>query len=243
MVWRVNRLYLDFERGDFVKICELCVASPDNVAHLKAIRIRAGECVEFIDFYSRLYTAVFEERRGRDEYVFSVREVSEIAPEKPVIHLFQAKTKTAKLEFTAQRAVEAGACRIVFCDTEYSDRACSVKIDRLKKIAREAALQSKASALPEIEVAGRIETLDFSEYDRVLFFYEGASARVGNLRGVERIALIIGSEGGFSEREAEWARANFGEVYSLGNRIYRAETASIAALAIVWHESGKGLDK
>lgn len=223
---------------------EIVVSSPENAAHIRAIRLRDGERVEFVSFegeeFSRLFVSVFRGSCGKNEYAFDVEEILELPPEQPVIHLFQAKTRGAKLDFIAQRAVEAGACKIVFCDTEYSDKSGNIKAERLSKIAKEAALQCKASVLPVVEVGKNLKDFDFSGYDRVFFFYEGASKRVEALGGFgksKKFAVVIGSEGGFSESEAKWAEEKFGSAYSLGSRVYRAETASIAALAIVRHES------
>lgn len=177
---------------------------------------------------------------------FIVSDEEALLPDLPVIHLFHAKSKQAKHEFVAQKAVEAGVHEIVIFESDFSEKGAELKISRLEKIAAEAALQSKSPVLPSIRLCSRIETFDFSGYDKVLFFYEHGeeyecihAEELKSFSDSPKIAVIIGSEGGFSEKEAEWAKKNFGSTYSLGNRILRTETAALAAVAIVKYECGK----
>ena len=68
------------------------------------------------------------------------------------------------------------------------------------------------------------------------------SGRIGDVKGLDRaskIALIIGSEGGFTPEEAEAARAARVMTVSLGRRILRSETAGLVALAVINYEKGE----
>ena len=73
----------------------------------------------------------------------------------------------------------------------------------------------------------------FPDYDLVLFFYEGGGAPLRALLRpgtAKRIALVTGSEGGFSAEEATAAAAAGAQTVGLGPRILRCETAPLAAL-------------
>lgn len=184
--------------------------------------------------------------KNRRQARFVVLKEESLLPDSPVVHLFQARSKQAKHEFVAQKAVEAGVHEIILFESDFSEKGGELKITRLEKIASEAALQSKSPVLPPIRLCSRLETVDFSDYDKVLFFYEHGEEKVcirpeeaKTCSGSPKIAVIIGSEGGFSEEEAEWAKNAFGGAYSLGNRILRTETAALAAIIIVKHEMGK----
>lgn len=85
-----------------------------------------------------------------------------------------------------------------------------------------------------------IERLSY--YDVVILPYE--NAKVGSMRDVvglgegKKIALIIGSEGGFSSDEVKLAEEKNAQVISLGKRILRCETAAIIASALIMYELG-----
>lgn len=161
--------------------------------------------------------------------------------------LYQALPKGDKLDTVIQKAVECGACRIVPFESE----RCVVhvkadsedrKTERRQRIASEAAKQCGRGILPVVE-----RTISFDEMlrqaacaDVVCFCYEGDdTVPIGQLlsshvvpRGGE-MALVIGSEGGFSLDEAKKAADRGFFMTGLGKRILRTETASLFALACV----------
>ena len=111
-----------------------------------------------------------------------------------------------------------------------------VKNQRYNRIAAEAAKQAGRGLLPTVEMPLlRFEEVcaRFKDYDLVLFFYEGGGAPLRALLRpgmVKRIALVTGSEGGFSAEEAAAAAAAGAQTVGLGPRILRCETAPLAAL-------------
>ncbi len=281
----MHRLLFDKIGGDKIESDEIVAASDTTIKHIKALRLRIGELVEFISFEDRkLYVSAFENKEKQNCGVLRIQHVERVEPECPMVHLFQATPELKKLEQVAQKTVEAGVHGIYIVSTQYSDKraeeviirateeleaetregdrislqgakskkkekskkekslAQKNKLARLKNIVLSAALQSKASVLPTFEFCGSLLDIDFSSYDKVLFFYEGAerSAKtlVSSLSGVEKIAIIIGSEGGFSKEEAEELGNRYG-MYSLGKRILRTETAAIPAISIAIHEASK----
>ena len=162
--------------------------------------------------------------------------------------LYQAMPKGDKLELIVQKAVELGACGIYpfessRCVTRIRAERVQKQTERLSRVAREAAGQCGRSRLPRVG-----EPLSFAgalahareHADTVLFCYEDEreislkkAVEQARVAGAARMAVFVGSEGGFSREEAEAAIAAGAVPVSLGTRILRCETAPIFALSCI----------
>ena len=169
--------------------------------------------------------------------------VSEGAPGKAEpdveLTLFAGYPKQGKLEEIIQHSVELGVRTVVPFFSRYcvaAPKKEEVKNQRYNRIAAEAAKQAGRGLLPTVEMPLlRFEEVcaRFKDYDLVLFFYEGGGAPLRQLLRpgtAKRIALVTGSEGGFSAEEAAAAAAAGAQTVGLGPRILRCETAPLAAL-------------
>ena len=169
--------------------------------------------------------------------------VSEGAPGKAEpdvdLTLFAGYPKQGKLEEIIQHSVELGVHTVVPFFSRYcvaAPKKEDVKNQRYNRIAAEAAKQAGRGLLPTVEMPLlRFEEVfaQFKNYDLVLFFYEGGGAPLRQLLRpgtAKRIALVTGSEGGFSAEEAAAAAAAGAQTVGLGPRILRCETAPMAAL-------------
>lgn len=184
---------------------------------------------------------------------------------KPVptdLHYLFAPIKHARLDYMVQKAVEMGASKLQPIITRHTQVA-RVNLDRMRANVIEAAQQCGIIALPEIaEPLAFAAALARLAPDRLLVFCDeetevkdpvaalgyGRAPPSALLPAMARramsLAVVIGPEGGFSEdeRDALLARPNTLRL-SLGPRILRADTAAVAALALVqavlgdWHES------
>lgn len=142
--------------------------------------------------------------------------------------------KPEKMEIEVQKAVEIGVKSIrpfVSCNT--SER--TVRQDRMERIVLEACKQCGRAVLPTVEPVVQFERL-FDESADYYMAYERENQRL--LREIIAkpsgdVAVIVGSEGGFTAEEADLALQNGAKTFSLGKRILRAETAAIVALGIV----------
>ena len=109
------------------------------------------------------------------------------------------------------------------------------KLERLAKVAREAAKQCLRASVPEVEYYSSLEgaLASCAGYENKLFACEFAEKSETDLRGLKgSCALVVGSEGGFAPEEFERARAAGFAGISLGRRILRAETAAVAFTAV-----------
>lgn len=152
--------------------------------------------------------------------------------------VFIGVAKGDRMEYAVQKSVELGASVIWPFYSEFSvvkPKNDEAKVERLARIAREAAKQSGRALLPAVHLP-----LDFSGVikqastcEKALFFYEEGGAPLRRvLVGTEKtVALITGPEGGFSKREADAARTAGVVTVGLGPRILRCETAPAAVLA------------
>lgn len=150
-----------------------------------------------------------------------------------------APLKHARLDYMAQKAVEmgAGSLRPVLTRRTQAGR---VNLDRMRANAIEAAEQCGVLAVPEVREEARLEAaLAGLEPERVLVFCDEDAPIANPLTALAEgpagpLAVLIGPEGGFdpAEREMLLARAPVIRL-SLGPRILRADTAAVAALAVV----------
>ncbi|MBQ8340890.1 MAG: 16S rRNA (uracil(1498)-N(3))-methyltransferase [Clostridia bacterium] len=220
----------------------------DDAHHLSfALRSAPGERITVCDMSRTEYQCELTEFLP-DTVRAKILSSSPANTEPPVhITLYQALPKGDKLDTVIQKAVECGVCRIVpfeseRCVVRMKPEAEGRKTERRNKIAHEAAKQCGRGILPEV-----LPTVSFGDMlnmagqaDAVLFCFEGdGTCPIGRLlqdldlpEGAE-LALVIGSEGGFSQKEAEAAKTAGFSMTGLGSRILRTETAPLFALACI----------
>lgn len=226
-------------------VCEgTVVLTGDNAHHIAySLRLAPGNRIRVCD----RETVYLCELTAFDSETVTARvlEASPVDSEPPfAAHLYQALPKGDKLDTIIQKAVECG----VFAVTPFESSRCVVrqkpeaearKTERRARIAEEAAKQCGRGIIPAVyPTIGFNAMLDAAaKADLVLFCYEGkntrplsailesASARMPAHRSPE-IAIIVGSEGGFSPEEASAACTRGFAMTGLGRRILRTETAS-----------------
>ena len=221
----------------------------DDAHHIsRSLRMAAGECITVCDMQKNEYECELTDFLP-DRVLAKILETRQSDTEPPYHSIvYQALPKGDKLDSVIQKAVECGASEI----TTFESERCIVrakgeneskKVERRQRIALEAAKQSGRGIVPAVN-----PTISFSEMcrraaeaDIALFCYEGDGTEplpVALGKAVAKIdkenptiALIIGSEGGFSLAEAEKICSLGILPVGLGKRILRTETASGFALA------------
>jgi 16S rRNA (uracil1498-N3)-methyltransferase len=155
------------------------------------------------------------------------------------VHLLFAPLKHARLDYMVQKAVEMGASRLAPVITRRTQVA-RLNLERMHANAIEAAEQCGILSIPEIvPVKALAQALASLEAERRLVFCDeeaGASDPLAALRGTSPgpLAVLIGPEGGFAPEERRMLLARPATTrLSLGPRIMRADTAAVAALALV----------
>ena len=221
----------------------------EDCRHLQVLRVRQGETLSVSDGVSWLYD-------GRVERVEKDRVLLSLSGQRPLegepslrVVLWQAVCKGDKNEQIVQKCVELGVDAVRFfcsenCVARPSGRE-DAKIFRLARVSRMAAMQAGRGRIPEVD--------GFFPFDAMreacagapsLFFYENAVERLSSHLaqhpfGGKTCNIIIGSEGGFTPREAECLVSAGIPALSLGSRILRAETAPAAVLAVLMASVGE----
>jgi 16S rRNA (uracil1498-N3)-methyltransferase len=160
------------------------------------------------------------------------------------IMLLLAPIKRDRLDYLAQKATEMGANHLLPVITKRTQNS-KLNIERLQANAIEAAEQCNLLHVPQIEAPRRLDQIlaDWPSDRSIIFCDEHADLEQGlsdlqHLKG-QKIAILIGPEGGFDEAERAGLLARKDTVaVSLGPRILRADTALVAALALVQSQIG-----
>ncbi len=233
----MQRFFVNFEaiRGDVIRI------EGDDARHISfSLRMRKGEHISVCVPDGVQYTACLS--AFGDGYVeATILESGACQGEPPYrVRLYQALPKGDKLETIVQKAVECGVYEII----PFESRNCIAKAgnnpekkrERLNRIAAEAAKQCGRGILPRVlpTVSFRQMLAEAGKAELPLFCYEGEGtlALGALLDGNEtEIAVVIGSEGGFTPEEADEAVAAGLRLCGLGPRILRCETAPLFVLS------------
>jgi 16S rRNA (uracil1498-N3)-methyltransferase len=214
-----------------------------NAAHLaRVLRARVGQEFDI--------AAAGSVRLGRITSVDDDRVEFELgteveATEQSAITIALAVFKFDRFEWAVEKCTELGAASIVPIIARRTDshlaQAAAKRVDRWRRIALEAAQQSRRAATPEISeplrlkaalaesgpLAGSANKIVLAETEKMVALRDLVAADVA-----ESVALAIGPEGGWAEDELKlFAEAGWKSA-SLGSTILRAETAAIAALAV-----------
>lgn len=157
----------------------------------------------------------------------------------PDLHYLFAPIKRARLDYMAQKATEMGVSRLQPAITRRTV-AERVNTDRLKANAVEAAEQCGVLRVPEVCAPEKLsKLLDDWDEARLLIFADEAAATASPIEALSAqtagpLAVLIGPEGGFDTEERNMLmRQSFVLPISLGPRVMRADTASVACLALV----------
>ena len=189
------------------------------------------------DYFAKI-TAI-----GKDSFACLVEraEKNENELERPLALYLCAIEKS---DLAVQKATEIGATEIHLMISRFTN-AVNQNVDRLHKIALEAAKQCGRAVVPEVFAPVSFEEGvedALSRFDNVVFCYELARGeRVSDVfdSSAKSYALIVGSEGGFAEDEVAFAEEGGAKVVTLGRRILRAETACIAGLVLLAEQMEK----
>jgi len=242
-----KRFYVESE-----DICEdiLTIKDEEHTHLSKVLRLQVGDKVEcFYNNSDVLNCEILSITKNSSTLKILSKTPCNANP-KVNITLFQGLPKLDKLELITQKITEIGLTKIV----PFSSAFCIAKenlnkIDRLKKIIVSACKQCGRTRLLEVENPIKFNQLAqyLKNFELIIFANETEDKTplkqvINNFNGkdLKNIAIIVGSEGGFSKTEIEEITA-LKNVYSisLGKRILRTETASIVLSGLINYELGE----
>jgi 16S rRNA (uracil1498-N3)-methyltransferase len=236
--WRYPRFFSDNIDPD----SDTIVIESEDAKHITSVlRLKKGDKAIICDKNCTDYLCELES--GDKNYAeFRIIESKRNSAEPDVeITLFQAVPKNDKLDFIVQKATELGVTRIVpfiskRCVSKPDSKSAEKKVQRLQRICYEASKQCGRGIIPEVmpftDFKSAVNSIDNNT--TALIFYECGGEKIKNIDlSKKKIAIFIGSEGGFEKEEVDFAISKgFISAY-LGERILRCETAPIAALAVL----------
>ncbi len=212
--------------------------------HIKNVmRMKKGDKIKVV-FEDYLYdcelTNVF------DKPTFKIISKKNITNNKRQVSIAFSLIKEQKLNYLLQKATEIGVDTFIPIVTERSvvkieEKKEVLKLDRWKKICKEAAEQSFRGNVPKINSVINIKDLVEKDYDLKLFC--SLNKNTENIKKVlqknnkcVKILLVVGPEGGFSQKEEEFLLKHDFKSVSLGSNVLRSETAPVVALSMINYE-------
>ena len=185
-----------------------------------------------------------------------ISKINETTESNVHITLFQGIPKFEKMELIIQKNTEVGIKSIVPVIMERTvvkldEKIASKKLERWQKIAEIAAKQSMRDIIPQIGNITKLKDIDTTEFDAVLVAYENEEHNMlkTELQKLERkiksnnsseqqynIAIVIGPDGGISEKELVMLAEKNAKFVSLGKRILRTETAGVVMAGNIIYE-------
>ena len=219
----MNPLLRNSEAHVFVESLSSPQLAFEDEHHLdRSLRLEETDPVSVSDGQGRWATATWSRRRGLE-----LTSQIHTEPERPSLTIGCAIPKGDRPELVVQKLTELGINRISFFETSRSvvrwdAERRSKQSERLNRIAREAAMQSRRTFLPRIE---------FTTFDRIIEQNGMAIAEPGGRDPIDAVVtgILIGPEGGFDRDELDFAVPKIG----LSRHSLRVETAAIVAAAML----------
>ncbi len=227
------------------------VIDGDRARYLgRVLRLRIGDAITVFDGSGPEWPATIE-NMTKSSVTLQVGDSTEAGTESPLkIHLVQGVSRGERMDFVVQKATELGVKRITPVLAErgvvrLDARRAEKRREHWQKVAVSACEQCGRVRLPLVDSPMPLKAWFGQATPRIdveLILRPGASSPLSAIRTpVNKVCILIGPEGGFSDSEYDDAEvAGFSPV-SLGPRVLRTETAAVAALAVLqsrWGDLG-----
>lgn len=226
------------------------IISGDDAFHIKNVmRLRINDNIIISDGKAN-YLAKITNFIDRD-VAFEIVEKIIGNHELPVfVSIFQGYPKGDKIEDIIKHGTELGAYEFIptlmkRCVFKLDPKKKDSKLLRFNKIAKEAAEQSNRDMVPSVVDIRNLKEINFNEYNVKIVCYEESSKNgelvefkraIKSLKPNDKVAIVVGPEGGIDEAEIDYLKSKGFIVASLGNRILRTETVVFYCLSAIGYE-------
>ncbi len=232
---RLHRFFTEFNYND----SEVIIHDSELTHQLvNVFRMKKGDRLILCDGALHEVTTEIEEF-GKDFFQAKVIERATNKNEPTIrVVLYCAVLKREHFEMVVEKAVECGVSEIVPMITERTIKS-GLNLERLQKIAKEAAEQSGRGIIPIVHDIVLFEAAlrDAKKNSENIIFDFGGDPLSSTEPAIKRtVGIFIGPEGGFSPEEVKNAEENDILIRSLGARTLRGETAAIIATYLVTRE-------
>lgn len=221
------------------QITDQTIELTDQEAHHAShvLRYKTGDTIAVVDGIGNRYEGIITKVTKKNvEISITNKTVIEnnTGSERQLVVALGIIKNRQRLEFAIEKAVELGASKLVLFNSRYTEKA-KVRLDRLNGIVISAMKQSMHATLPELRYEKSLKNVleNFKDY-RFLMAHEKTAGTAGlpDITGNNKLLLLVGPEGGFSDEEVDFVKKNGGELVSLGRYRLRAETAVVAFLSL-----------
>ena len=242
----MNRFFINPEL-----ISDSSIAIPNDISSQirKVLRLKEGERVLFLDNRGWSYLSELHYVSEKDIRAEVIEKNPAAGEPNCKVSLYISLTQREKFEWILQKCTEAGVSRIIPMITERTliRKASDTtgKQQRREAILREAAEQCGRGLIPELfpPISIAQAQKESEKYDAALFCWETEKQNTihkffrSTENPIRNIALMIGPEGGFSEEEADEIIEHKWTPVTLGDRIYRMETAALVSVVLALYET------
>ncbi|MBI3793428.1 MAG: 16S rRNA (uracil(1498)-N(3))-methyltransferase [Nitrospinae bacterium] len=210
-----------------------------DARHISSVlRLKPGDMVAVSDGTSKIFLAEIVGMGKNRVVVKIIRETPAFTLKKPLVYLAVGISKPQVMEICVQKAVELSCSGFFPLISQRSDVLSPSKMERLRKIAREAGKQCGRGDVMEVSDPVEAEGLPTDGFKIVLWEEEKGRTLKEVLNSVqtpEKIILAVGPAGGFSAEEMERLRGLGFPSAGLGRIVLRTETAAISLMAVINH--------
>lgn len=226
----------------------ITIFDKENYLHIaRSLRARAGENLLLVDENQIQYETTITQITGSE----ILAEIIKSYPSKRFLnfqlYLAQSPLRSDAQSLIFEKATELGVSGIYPVITDNCAVAKTVaekKQPKWQKIMYEASKQCERALVPEcFEVTSLEKVLNENHFDKIIVFCERIADKTirealknNPIKPESRILVIIGPEGGFSQKEFDYFKENNFEMLTLGNLILKADTAVIVGLGNIIYE-------
>ena len=231
------------EAEDTINPSEIIIRGTDNYRHIaRSLRARAGEKLLLIDENQTQYETVIKEITSK-EIKCDIKNSYQSRRDLDFdLYLAQSPLRSDAQLTIMEKATELGVRAVYPVITDN----CALKVDKhekWQKVMYEASKQCERAKIPTCYPLTTLEEVLKHDYNRIFVFAERSTEkslktflRENPVQKGEKVLVIIGPEGGFSEREFEIFRSLNLPLITLGDLILKAETAVIVGLGDIIYE-------
>ena len=216
----------------------------DETQHLRdVLRLRIGDEVSVFNGQGQEYRCSIRAIGKKTTELVVIEETTPTSPESGFeITVAATILNGEKFDLIIQKAVELGVARLIpmntiRCDCKLKDAA--KRMNRWRRIALEATKQTgRAQSMQIGEPTGFESLLVDEKGENIVLFSERGGKDFSIIPADKKITALFGPKGGWDDSELELAADHGVKIVTLGGRVLRAETASIAITAILQHRFG-----
>lgn len=213
----------------------------EEVHHINVLRHNMGDTININEY--EIEITKLEDKLLKGKVIGKIRPCG--VP-KVNITLIASYLKQDKMEYVTQKAVELGVkcvLPVISKNTvvKFDNKTKLKKKERLEKIKKEAIEQCGRTDDVVIEEITELKNVNLTDYDAVIVCHEKGNANlkeeIGKINDAKNIAIVVGPEGGLDESELDYLMKHKNTLkVCFGQRVLRAETASMYALSVLGYE-------